>query len=103
MNRIEWVGNINSACNPQFLTNFLPSPFFMHKLRPRQTTQLLTLTAKSLIMTEVADRAKICSLVADLLLPERREAALMELSHSREGVPDLAPLLWTSTSVMAVL
>ena len=54
-------------------------------------------------MSEVADRAKICSLVADLLLPELREAALVELSHSRESVPDLAPLLWTSTSVMAVL
>jgi len=54
-------------------------------------------------MTEVTDRAKVCSLVSDLLIAEHREAALMELSHSRESVPDLAPLLWTCPSVIAVL
>ena len=42
-------------------------------------------------------------LVLELLNPEAREDALLELSKRREVVPDLAPILWHSFGVMATL
>src|SRR3989338_5153209 len=45
----------------------------------------------------------IHSLVADLASPEKREGALLELSKKREGVPDLAPILWHSFGTVTIL
>jgi CCR4-NOT transcription complex subunit 9 len=42
-------------------------------------------------------------LVADLLIPEKRENALLELSKKRENFPNLALTLWHSVGVIAVL
>lgn len=42
-------------------------------------------------------------LVGELSNPERRESALLELSKKREGVPDLAPILWHSFGTVAIL
>jgi CCR4-NOT transcription complex subunit 9 len=46
---------------------------------------------------------KIYRLVEDLMHQEHRENALVELSRNRENMPDLAPVLWNSVGVMAVL
>jgi len=46
---------------------------------------------------------RLYALVADLLIPEKREAALAELSKKRDSFPQLAPTLWHSTGVMAAL
>jgi CCR4-NOT transcription complex subunit 9 len=35
--------------------------------------------------------------------PEKREAALSELSKKRESFTNLAPLLWTSIGTIAIL
>mmetsp|Transcript_18724 Transcript_18724/g.32428 ORF Transcript_18724/g.32428 Transcript_18724/m.32428 type:complete len:271 (-) Transcript_18724:66-878(-) len=45
----------------------------------------------------------IFALVLDLTQPEKREAALLELSKKREQVADLAPILWHSVGVIAAL
>ena len=37
---------------------------------------------------------KIYTLVYELTVPEKREAALLELSKKKEVVSDLAPILW---------
>jgi CCR4-NOT transcription complex subunit 9 len=41
--------------------------------------------------------------VRDLIVPDRREAALLELSKKREEVPDLAVYLWYTNSVITAL
>ena len=41
--------------------------------------------------------------VQELLHPDTREHALMELSKKREVLPELAPLLWHSFGTMAAL
>jgi CCR4-NOT transcription complex subunit 9 len=41
--------------------------------------------------------------VQDLTIPERREAALLELSKKREAFSDLAPILWYSQGTIAAL
>ena len=41
--------------------------------------------------------------VKDLIDPEAREMALLELSKQREKFPELAPYLWNSFGTMAVL
>lgn len=46
---------------------------------------------------------KIYALALDLINPEKREEALLELSKKRENVQDLAPILWHSFGVMAAL
>jgi CCR4-NOT transcription complex subunit 9 len=46
---------------------------------------------------------KMNQLVGGLLSPESRELALHELSKNRENFPDLAPVLWYSCGVVAVL
>lgn len=43
------------------------------------------------------------ALVHDLIVPEKREAALLELSKKREEVPDMALLLWYSPGTIAAL
>jgi CCR4-NOT transcription complex subunit 9 len=43
------------------------------------------------------------ALVADLLIPDKREHALTELSKNRELYPQLAPTLWHSVGVMTAL
>lgn len=43
------------------------------------------------------------ALVADLLIPEKRENALLELSKKRENFANLALTLWHSVGVIAVL
>lgn len=42
-------------------------------------------------------------LVRDLINPDKREAALLELSKKREEVPDLAVLLWYSYGTITAL
>ncbi|XP_065839917.1 CCR4-NOT transcription complex subunit 9-like [Oscarella lobularis] len=49
------------------------------------------------------DRDKIYAWIQDLLNPEARENALLELSKKREVVHDLAPLLWHSFGTIAAL
>jgi hypothetical protein len=41
--------------------------------------------------------------VKDLIDPNARETALLELSKQREKFPELAPYLWNSFGTMAVL
>ena len=45
----------------------------------------------------------ISQMVFDLSNPDKREAALLELSKKRETVPDLAPILWHSFGTIACL
>ncbi|KAI3648024.1 hypothetical protein MP228_008245 [Amoeboaphelidium protococcarum] len=51
----------------------------------------------------VSEDEHIQALVKDLLNPQTREFALLELSKRRETYDDLAPLLWFSFGVTAVL
>lgn len=44
-----------------------------------------------------------CRWVKDLIDPDAREMALLELSKQREKFPELAPYLWNSFGTMAVL
>ena len=46
---------------------------------------------------------RLHALIADLLVPEKRENALIELSKKREDYPQLALTLWHSVGVMAAL
>lgn len=41
--------------------------------------------------------------VYNLTSPATREQALIELSKNRETVPDLAPIIWYSTGIIAAL
>jgi len=41
--------------------------------------------------------------VLDLINPDKREAALLELSKKREDFPDLAPILWHSFGTISAL
>ena len=50
-----------------------------------------------------ASRERIAGWIAELLSSSTRETALMELSHKREKVADLAVLLWHSFGSVAVL
>lgn len=49
------------------------------------------------------ENRKVFIWVAELLDPNRREAALMELSKKREQVPELALVIWHSFGVMTSL
>ena len=49
------------------------------------------------------DPATKFQMVADLISPEQRESALLELSKKREAFPDLAPILWHSFGTIAAL
>ncbi|KAL1995862.1 hypothetical protein VTN49DRAFT_728 [Thermomyces lanuginosus] len=49
------------------------------------------------------ENRKVFMWVADLLDPNRRETALMELSKKREQVPELALVIWHSFGVMTAL
>ena len=49
------------------------------------------------------ENRKVLQWVAELLDPNRREGALMELSKKREQVPELALVLWHSFGVMTSL
>jgi CCR4-NOT transcription complex subunit 9 len=51
----------------------------------------------------VDDNTKIFSLVVDLMDPETREAALLELSKKREQFDDLALILWHSFGLLLAL
>ncbi|GBG75285.1 hypothetical protein CBR_g19918 [Chara braunii] len=42
-------------------------------------------------------------LVLELIIPEQRENALLDLSKKREAFPDLAPILWHSCGTIAAL
>lgn len=46
------------------------------------------------------ENRKVFIWVAELLDPNRREAALMELSKKREQVPELALVIWHSFGMM---
>eukprot|EP00727_Mastigamoeba_balamuthi_P014000 m51a1_g9222 putative cell differentiation protein rcd1 homolog (385) ;mRNA; f:64563-66159 len=52
---------------------------------------------------QIVSIAEIHALVLDLTNPEKREAALVELSKKRESVQDLAPILWHSFGTIAAL
>jgi CCR4-NOT transcription complex subunit 9 len=45
----------------------------------------------------------LCILVTQLIIPEQRENALVELSKKRESYPDLAPVLWHSFGAITAL
>ena len=49
------------------------------------------------------DKEKMAQLVLDLISPETRENALLELSKKREAFPDLAQILWHSFGTIAAL
>ena len=49
------------------------------------------------------DSSRIYQLVEDLIIPDKREDALMELSRNREAFSELAPILWHSTGTIAAL
>ncbi|EXJ86250.1 hypothetical protein A1O1_06620 [Capronia coronata CBS 617.96] len=49
------------------------------------------------------ENRKVLQWVAELMDPNRREGALMELSKKREQVPELALILWHSFGVMTSL
>eukprot|EP00981_Chlorochromonas_danica_P015731 scaffold14367_cov250-Ochromonas_danica.AAC.27 len=50
-----------------------------------------------------ADTKELYALVQQLILPEQRENALVELSKRRESFPDLAPVLWHSFGSITAL
>jgi len=50
-----------------------------------------------------AEREQIFIWIQELSNPDARETALLELSKKREGVSDLAPMLWHSFGTMAAL
>lgn len=49
------------------------------------------------------ENRKVLEWVAELMVPARREGALMELSKKREQVPELALVIWHSFGVMTSL
>lgn len=49
------------------------------------------------------EREAVYKLVLELVNPDSREQALMELSKKRDSFPDLAPVLWNSFGTMAAL
>ena len=49
------------------------------------------------------DKDAMVQLVLDLIAPETRENALLELSKKREAFPDLAQILWHSFGTIAAL
>ncbi|KAI9189924.1 RNA-binding protein, CCR4-NOT complex subunit Rcd1 [Blastocladiella emersonii ATCC 22665] len=51
----------------------------------------------------IIDESQIYALVVEMLDPKLREQALLELSKKREQYDDLAPILWHSFGVMAIL
>jgi CCR4-NOT transcription complex subunit 9 len=51
----------------------------------------------------MAQSKSLADWVKDLIDPEAREMALLELSKQREKFPELAPFLWNSFGTMAVL
>jgi CCR4-NOT transcription complex subunit 9 len=53
--------------------------------------------------TSAEERDQIYRYVLDLINPEKRQIALLELSKRREEVPDLAPILWYSFGAIATL
>eukprot|EP00274_Cyanoptyche_gloeocystis_P001818 CAMPEP_0196664810 /NCGR_PEP_ID=MMETSP1086-20130531/58483_1 /TAXON_ID=77921 /ORGANISM="Cyanoptyche gloeocystis , Strain SAG4.97" /LENGTH=301 /DNA_ID=CAMNT_0042001267 /DNA_START=13 /DNA_END=918 /DNA_ORIENTATION=+ len=50
-----------------------------------------------------AEKEKMYALVLDLINPDQRESALLELSKKREAFPDLAPILWHSFGTISAL
>jgi CCR4-NOT transcription complex subunit 9 len=51
----------------------------------------------------MSSETEVVSLVQDLIIPDRREKALLELSKSREEIKDLAPMLWHYPAAIAAL
>lgn len=48
-------------------------------------------------------RERIYKLVHDLIIQDKREEALIELSRNREAFTELAPILWHSVGTIAAL
>jgi CCR4-NOT transcription complex subunit 9 len=48
-------------------------------------------------------REHIYQLVHDLIIHDKREEALIELSRNREAFTELAPILWHSIGTIAAL
>ena len=67
----------------------------MHSLGPHQQSQF-NVTPGPVGGSSVQEDTKIYSLVVDLLNPNTRETALLELSKKREQYDDLALVLWHS-------
>lgn len=53
--------------------------------------------------SQPVDRERVYQWILELINPETRENALLELSKKREVVPDLAPMLWHSFGTIAAL
>lgn len=50
-----------------------------------------------------ANNEMICQWIIELTYPSTRENALLQLSQKREGIPNLAPMLWHSFGTVAAL
>ncbi|KAL0484212.1 CCR4-NOT transcription complex subunit 9 [Acrasis kona] len=66
---------------------------------PAQVQQQVELSP----MEQQLNQERLHLLVSDLLISEKREAALAELSKDREKFAQLAPTLWNATGVMTAL
>lgn len=54
-------------------------------------------------MDNVVTNERLMTLVLDLMVPEKRDKALFELSKKRDYFPTIATVLWNSTGVMTIL
>eukprot|EP00455_Lapot_gusevi_P051200 TRINITY_DN757_c0_g1_i6.p1 TRINITY_DN757_c0_g1~~TRINITY_DN757_c0_g1_i6.p1 ORF type:complete len:331 (+),score=87.27 TRINITY_DN757_c0_g1_i6:55-1047(+) len=67
-----------------------------------QSAAQIATTATAATAT-VTSPSKLYQLALDLVVSEKREASLLELSKKREAFPDLAPILWHSVGTIAAL
>jgi hypothetical protein len=104
-------GSLQFSRNQNQMNGATPPPFNdtqaqLYQLYPTSHTPLgqasLGLLPPTNLIQEQS-KQNIPALVADLLDPNAREAALLELSKKREQYDDLALLLWHSFGVMASL
>jgi CCR4-NOT transcription complex subunit 9 len=79
-------------------TSPIPAASVSH-LVPHQTPNQYLPNAPPTSALAVHEESRIHSLVIDLLDPNTREAALLELSKKREQYEDLALVLWHSFGV----
>eukprot|EP00731_Ephydatia_muelleri_P025480 Em0017g563a len=79
--------------NPRFPIRSMSSPSGITTDAPREQAKAAT----------NVNREQVYVWIQELLHPDTREHALIELSKKREVLPELAPLLWHSFGTMAAL
>lgn len=84
-------------------SQFAPQSTMLTPQQQLQIQQQLQLQQIQQQQMQQQQQQMMYKLVLDLLSPEKREVALRDLSQKREHFKNLAPALWYSTSVMAVL